>query len=86
VTAPIVIRRYFAEGTRKHGYRWTCRLCGQSGTHRFDRFTDWVLADYGKRDVHPQQRCIEGAERHLKRRHGTPPATVHVHLHIGGAT
>lgn len=85
MTPPITIRRYFDGTTGKHGYRWTCTLCGQAATHRFDRWTDSVLRSYGKTDVHPQQRCIEGAERHLKRYHGSREPVVEIHVHIGGA-
>lgn len=82
---PIVIRRHHCEGTGKHGYRWTCRLCGARGLHRFDRWTDWVR--HRNPDPHPWVRAMDGAREHLRRRHGIPPTpAVHVHLHIGGLT
>lgn len=79
----ITIRRHVTE-SGKHGWRWTCRLCRAAGMHHLDRFTDRVLARYGKQDAHPQQRCIEAAERHVCRTHRAP-TVVHVHVHVGGA-
>lgn len=81
MTPPITIRRHVTE-SGKRGYRWQC-LCGASGMHRFDRWTDHVRAVQGRLDPHPWQRCVDAANWHLKRHHPCAPA-VHVHVHVGG--
>jgi len=82
MTGPLCTIRRYRSG-HINGWRWTCRLCGVAGTHRFDRWTDHVLGMYGKAAPHPQQRCLAGAESHIYRMHRSGPL-VNVNIYMGG--
>ncbi len=84
MTSPIVTIRRYVDSTGKRGYRWNCQQCRNYGIHRFDRWTDRRLAEYGRVDAHPWRRCMDAADDHVRRHHRPAPHAVHVHLHIGG--
>lgn len=72
MTGQIITIRHHVTESGKRGYRWRCGLCLVAGVHCFNRWTDHVEAKYGRQAPHPQQRCMDAADRHVHRYHRPP--------------
>lgn len=79
--SPVSVRRARrAMDQGKVTYMWECRACKVRGYHRSDRFTDRYRVSIGKPpDVHPWERAMAGALRHLHRKHS--PCTCCANRH-----
>lgn len=69
--SPITVRKTVTWLGRV-AWLWECSVHVHSrGYHRPDRRLDRYLARLGKKDRHPWQRCMDGANNHYHRYHST---------------
>jgi hypothetical protein len=78
---PVTVRRSRRTMDRgKLTFVWECRACKVRGYHRSDRFTDKYRASLGKPpDLHPWERAMAAAARHLHQKHTACPCCADRH-------